>query len=169
MKFPRRVIANAVRRPMVAAVALGALAVSFAATPDATHAAGSRGDGAVLSVQKTPTCGCCGAWAALASEHGYRVEVEDVADYEQMKAEAAVPEDLWSCHTATIAGYVVEGHVPFDALEKLLEERPDIDGISGPGMPAGSPGMGSDPAASFDVIAYGGAAGDGAVFHSVGN
>lgn len=152
----------------LAAAAVGALATAFAALPHNAHAESVSSGEAVLEVRKTPTCGCCGAWAALASEHGYRVELEDVEDYEGMKVQAAVPEDLWACHTATIAGYVVEGHVPFEAVKKLLEERPDIDGIAVPGMPVGSPGMGNDPSASFDVIAYGGTAGDGAVFHSVG-
>ncbi len=77
-----------------------------------------------------------------------------------------MPEDLWACHTAPTGGYVVEDHVPFVAVEMLLTEQPDIDGISVPGMPTGSPGMGSDPAAVHNVIAYGGAVGGDAVSHT---
>ena len=80
-----------------------------------------------------------------------------------------MPEALWSCHTARIDGYVIEGHVPFDALARLLETRPDVLGIAVPGMPAGSPGMGDDPAARYDVIAWGNEAGDGTLFQKVGD
>lgn len=121
-----------------------------------------------LHVTKTPTCGCCAAWVDLAREEGFEVKVTETRDYVGMKHAAGVPDELWSCHTAEIEGYTVEGHVPFDALRKLLDERPQIEGISVPGMPAGSPGMGDDPEARFDVIAFGGSAGDGEVFHEAG-
>ena len=121
-----------------------------------------------MHVVKTPTCGCCGAWVELARREGYDVEVTDTTDYVGMKEAASVPEDVWSCHTTRIGGYTVEGHVPFAAVAKLLAERPDIEGIAVPGMPAGSPGMGDDPAARYDVIAYGGTAGEGEVFFRAG-
>ena len=150
---------------LIPAVAL-ALATS-AGLPGTAQAQEAPAMG-TMHVTKTPTCGCCGAWVDLAREHGFEVEVTDTADYAGMKAAAEVPEALWSCHTAEIEGYVVEGHVPFAAIDRLLSERPQIEGISAPGMPAGSPGMGDDPNAVYDVIAWGGAAGDGAVFHTVG-
>ncbi|WP_135505117.1 DUF411 domain-containing protein [Roseovarius aestuariivivens] len=121
-----------------------------------------------LHVVKTPTCGCCKAWADLARDAGFSVTTEDTRDYVGMKRAGGVPQPLWSCHTARIAGYTVEGHVPFDAIRKLLSERPDISGLSVPGMPAGSPGMGNDPTAVFDVIAFGGTAGDGQVYFTAG-
>ena len=65
-----------------------------------------------------------------------------------------MPEELASCHTAEIAGYVIEGHVPARAITKLLAERPEVLGLAVPGMPAGSPGMGGEPEA-YDVIAFG--------------
>ncbi|WP_232796456.1 DUF411 domain-containing protein [Roseovarius salinarum] len=134
----------------------------------AVSAQSAPADAPVMHVTKTPTCGCCSAWVDLARARDWRVEVEDTPDYVGMKQAAEVPERLWACHTAKIAGYTVEGHVPFEAIRKLLDERPDIEGISVPGMPAGSPGMGTDPDAVYDVIAYGGAAGDGAVFYTAG-
>ena len=79
-----------------------------------------------------------------------------------------MPVELWSCHTATLESYVIEGHVPFEAVEKLLDEQPDITGIAVPGMPMGSPGMGDDPSAVYDVIAWGGEAGAGEVFFTAG-
>jgi hypothetical protein len=121
-----------------------------------------------MHVTKSPTCGCCGAWVALAREEGYDIEVTDTRDVTSVKVENDVPGTMWSCHTAMIDGYVVEGHVPFAALTKLLEERPEITGIAVPGMPGGSPGMGNDPTARYDVIAFGGVAGEGGVFFRAG-
>ena len=121
-----------------------------------------------MHVTKSPTCGCCGAWVALAREEGYAVEVTDTRDVTSIKLDANVPGRLWACHTALIGGYVIEGHMPFQALAKLLEERPDVTGIAVPGMPGGSPGMGDDPSARFDVIAFGGDAGEGEIFFRAG-
>ncbi|RCW79447.1 DUF411 domain-containing protein [Paracoccus lutimaris] len=122
-----------------------------------------------MTVHKDPSCGCCTAWAELAEKAGYKVSVVESADIAASKAEAGVPEALWSCHTARIDGYVIEGHVPFDALARLLETRPDVLGIAVPGMPEGSPGMGDDPAARYEVIAWGNEAGDGTLFQKVGD
>lgn len=132
------------------------------------HAEPSATAAGTLHVTKAPTCGCCGAWVDLARRHGFNVEVTDSVDYAGMKQAAEVPADLWACHTAQVDGYVVEGHVPFAAIDKLLSERPDIAGISVPGMPAGSPGMGYDLDAVYDVIAWGGSAGEGDVFYTAG-
>lgn len=125
-------------------------------------------DYGTMHVTKSPTCGCCEAWVTLAREQGYEVETTDTIDYVGPKQDAGVPDDLWACHTATIDGYVVEGHVPFAAIAKLLEERPEITGIAVPGMPGGSPGMGNDPTARYDVLAFGGDAGEGEVFYRAG-
>ena len=125
-------------------------------------------DDSTMVVIKTPTCGCCAAWVDLARREGFEVDVTDTEDYEGMKAMANVPEAMWSCHTTRIGGYTVEGHVPFAAVAKLLDERPDVAGIAVPGMPLGSPGMGDDPDARFDVIAYGGSAGPNDVFFRAG-
>ena len=121
-----------------------------------------------MVVMKTPTCGCCAAWVDLARREGFEVEVTDTEDYAGMKAMANVPEAMWSCHTTRIGGYTVEGHVPFTAVRKLLDERPEVAGIAVPGMPMGSPGMGDDPEARYDVIAYGGSAGPNDVFFRAG-
>lgn len=121
-----------------------------------------------MHVTKSPTCGCCGAWVALARAEGYDVKVTDARDVTDAKLEAGVPQELWACHTAMIDGYVVEGHVPFTALAKLLKEKPQITGIAVAGMPAGSPGMGNDPLARYDVISFGGDAGAGDIFYRAG-
>ena len=72
---------------------------------------------------------------------GYPVKVEDVRDVTPIKRRHGVPERLESCHTALVEGYVVEGHVPADLIDRLLSERPRATGLAVPGMPAGSPGM----------------------------
>jgi len=92
-------------------------------------------------VHRSPTCGCCGKWADRLRAAGYAVEVVDEADMKPVKERLGVPKALSSCHTAEIGGYVVEGHVPVAAIERLLEEKPKALGVAAPGMPAGSPGM----------------------------
>ena len=94
-----------------------------------------------VTVYKSPTCGCCTEWVAHLRRHGFRVRTEDVTDLQPIKARHAVPADLHSCHTALVGGYVVEGHVPADLVERLLRERPTVVGVAVPGMPVGSPGM----------------------------
>jgi len=122
------------------------------------------GDLPAMEVVKTPTCGCCTAWVSMARKAGFDVTVTDTTDYAGMKKAAGVPRRLASCHTARIGGYVVEGHVPFAAIRALLQDQPDIVGISVPGMPADSPGMGGALDAVVPVTAWGGQAGKGTVF-----
>jgi hypothetical protein len=74
-------------------------------------------------------------------KNGFTVKAEDLRDLKPIKAKYGVPDELHSCHTGVIGGYVVEGHVPADVIAKLLEERPKVDGLAVPGMPLGSPGM----------------------------
>jgi hypothetical protein len=109
-----------------------------------------------MTVYKSPTCGCCQKWVEIMEAEGFTVVTEDVADISVVKAEQGVLPNLQSCHTAIIDGYVIEGHVPADAIQKLLTERPDVTGLAVPGMPVGSPGMevdgyGVEP---FTVIAF---------------
>lgn len=89
-------------------------------------------------------------------QNGYTVNAEDVQDLMAVKNRYQVPAQLQSCHTAIVDGYIVEGHVPIEQVERLIAERPDIVGIAVPGMPVGSPGMEVEGAAPqpFDVIAF---------------
>jgi len=108
----------------------------------------------VVQVYKTPTCGCCTGWVDHLREQGFTVEAIDLPDLTAVKARLGVDPDLMSCHTATVDGYVVEGHVPAGTIRRLLAERPEISGIAVPGMPIGSPGMeGPNPEAYF-VVAF---------------
>jgi hypothetical protein len=103
-------------------------------------------------------CGCCLKWAEHV-EHGMKAEVAsvDTTEMAAVKTERGVPRELWSCHTMEVDGYVIEGHVPAEALEKLLRERPaGITGLAVPGMPLGSPGMEfEDRIQPYQVIAFG--------------
>ncbi|WP_284180123.1 DUF411 domain-containing protein [Rhabdaerophilum sp. SD176] len=94
-----------------------------------------------VTAHRSPTCGCCGAWANHLRRAGFPVTIVNEADLAPVKNRAGVPEALQSCHTAFVEGYVIEGHVPVEAIEKLLAERPQILGLAVPDMPVGSPGM----------------------------
>ncbi len=74
-------------------------------------------------------------------EHAFPVEERHDADLGAVKRQHGVPAALHSCHTALVEGYVVEGHVPADLIDRLLRERPAVAGLAVPGMPVGSPGM----------------------------
>lgn len=104
---------------------------------------------------KDPNCGCCGKWADHLRENGFSVREVATSEMRVVKSEAGLPAPLASCHTATVEGYVVEGHVPASSLRRLLDERPPLAGIAVPGMPLGSPGMeGPYPADRYDVIGF---------------
>ncbi len=107
----------------------------------------------VINVYKSPTCGCCHEWEAYLRTHGYTVDSFPTEDMARVKTEHEVPTSAQSCHTALIDGFVVEGHVPVEAIEDMLATRPDVDGIALPGMPPGSPGMTGEQQAPFEVLA----------------
>jgi hypothetical protein len=110
-----------------------------------------------MTVTKDPNCGCCNGWVEHLIEAGFKVDVRNTSEINRVKARLGVPSELASCHTAEIAGYVVEGHVPASAIRKLLDEKPAARGLAVPGMPIGSPGMevpGSEPE-DYAVILFG--------------
>jgi hypothetical protein len=97
----------------------------------------------VLIVNRTETCGCCGAWVERMNSAGLRTEVNFVDEQALglIKTQLGIFAELSSCHTATIGSYFIEGHVPAEDIFKLLTEKPNARGLSVPGMPIGSPGM----------------------------
>jgi hypothetical protein len=130
---------------------------SSAEGPDQGGPAAGADDAAqagVVTVYKSPTCGCCAKWVDHLRESGYQVEVRDTADVQPVKTAHGLPGHLASCHTALVGGYVVEGHVPADVIRRLLRERPAVAGIAVPGMPGGSPGMEGPRKDPYDVIAF---------------
>lgn len=94
-----------------------------------------------MLVHKHESCGCCGVWVEHMREAGFTVEVKDVEDMGPVKSRLGIPYGMGSCHTAEVAGYFIEGHVPAEDVKRLLSERPDAKGLALPGMPLGSPGM----------------------------
>lgn len=100
-----------------------------------------------VEVWKSPTCGCCKDWVTHMESHGFTVRVHDTGNT-TMRQRLGLPQNLGSCHTALVGGYVVEGHVPAADVLRLLQEKPTALGLAVPGMPIGSPGM--------DGPAYGG-------------
>ncbi len=95
-----------------------------------------------ITLFKSPQCGCCAIYANyLKGKATSEVIVNNVASTTNVHEQYKVPQSMWSCHTTIIDGYVVEGHIPVEAINKLLSEKPDIAGIAMPGMPSGSPGM----------------------------
>lgn len=113
------------------------------------------GDKPKIQIFKSPSCGCCKMWADHLAASGFAVEAKDVADLAAVKEVAGVPGHLQACHTGVIEGYTIEGHIPAEAIKRLLAERPAIKGLAVPGMPAGSPGMPSSTPEHYDVIAFG--------------
>ncbi|WP_134496623.1 DUF411 domain-containing protein [Microvirga pakistanensis] len=110
-----------------------------------------------MVVTKDPSCGCCSAWVEHIRSAGFSIEVVETPDISRVKARLGVPQNLASCHTAEIDRYVIEGHVPADAIKRLLAEQPHARGLAVPGMPAGSPGMevpDMEPQ-TFEVVLFG--------------
>lgn len=105
-------------------------------------------------VYKSPTCGCCKGWVKHLRENGYQVDARDMRSVQPVKDAMGVPPRLRSCHTAIVDGYVIEGHVPADALARLLRERPTIKGLSVPGMVMGTPGMEGPRQDPYTIIAF---------------
>jgi hypothetical protein len=103
------------------------------------------------TVYKNPACGCCHEYVAYLRQNGFDVAVVNTDDLAPIKQQSGVPPALEGCHSTVVSGYVVEGHVPIDAVRRLLRERPHIHGISLPGMPEGSPGMSGEKAGPFVI------------------
>ena len=117
-----------------------------------------------ISVVRDTGCGCCMNWVAHLQKAGFKTLVIESPN---RAATSKVPAALRSCHTGTVDGYLIEGHVPVADIQKLLQTRPKVLGIAAPGMPAGSPGMEvpGGTVTPYDVIAFD-AAGKTTVFAS---
>lgn len=123
---------------MLAAMLLSGAAASFAATPNTSPVDNAL---PLVTVHKSPYCGCCEKWIEHMQAAGFKVEVVNTDDMTPVKQRVGIPPGKGSCHTAEVDGYFVEGHVPAEDVKRLLAERPEARGIAVPGMPIGSPGM----------------------------
>jgi hypothetical protein len=138
------------RRAFLTRAAIITGATLLAGRPLAARSAPIR-----ITVYKDPQCGCCTAWNTAMRNAGFEIEVRDTPNITAVKGSLGVPNDLSSCHTGVVAGYLFEGHVPPDLVHKVLRERPAIAGLFVPGMPMGSPGMEGPNPSTYDVIAMG--------------
>ena len=126
------------RSLMLVLAAVFAIATAHGEMPDAL-------------MYKNPQCGCCEGYAKYLRRSGFKVTVKETHNMSLISEQNGVPEKLAGCHTMLVGGYVVEGHVPVGAINKLLTERPSRRGISLPGMPEGSPGMSGAKTAPFTI------------------
>lgn len=108
----------------------------------------------VVEIYKSATCGCCSKWIEHLRMNGFEVDSHDVDDIAASRARLGVPDALGSCHTARVAGYLIEGHVPADDINRLLRTRPKAAGLAVPGMPRGSPGMEANVADPYEVLLF---------------
>ncbi len=106
----------------------------------------------VVEVFKSPTCGCCGKWVEHLRSNGFKVNAHDVTDVNAERKRLGMPDRYSSCHTASVGGYLVEGHVPATDIQRLLKEKPKAVGIAVPSMPPGSPGMESPKPVSYETL-----------------
>lgn len=119
-------------------------------------AAQQKSAGPLVEVFKSPTCGCCAKWVEHMNANGFNVRTTEINDLTEIKKSRGVPDQVQSCHTAVVNGYVVEGHVPASDVHRLLKEKPAIAGIAVGGMPVGSPGMDfpGTKAQAYSVVAF---------------
>jgi hypothetical protein len=108
-----------------------------------------------LTVWKSASCGCCQKWVEYMKDNGFKVISNNVENVLLMKEKLGITNPaLHSCHTAEVDGYLIEGHVPASDVRRLLAERPNIVGLTAPGMPQMSPGMGSVNPRNYDVLQF---------------
>ena len=118
-------------------------------------ATGTNAAAEEVTLYKNPQCGCCENYANYLRDNGFTVTVKPTHELVPMSREAGIPDDFQGCHLAFIENYVVSGHVPVDTVNRLLTERPDIKGVTLPGMPMGSPGMNGVKRQPFTVYEIG--------------
>lgn len=136
-------------RRQLATTLLGATA----STAFLTLAAARAASPIKAKLYKNPECSCCESYARYLDDNGFQVEVVPTNDLAEISRNAGIPENLEGCHTMFVGGYVVDGHVPVQTVRKLLNEKPDIAGITLPGMPSGSPGMFGEKAGPLTIYA----------------
>ena len=107
-----------------------------------------------MTVWKSPSCGCCGNWINHMKAAGFQVEIKNVEEMQSVKTQSRIPENLRSCHTAKVGGYLIEGHVPAADVKRLLAEKHITRGLAVPGMPSGSPGMENGEHDPYNVVTF---------------
>ena len=109
-----------------------------------------------VTMYENPNCKCCAKWVPYMQEHGFNITEIPSNNLTFINSQYNVPGDMQSCHLALVDGYVISGHVPADAIKKLLAERPHAIGLSVPGMQAGAPGVEGDKDTPYNVYLFDG-------------
>ena len=108
-----------------------------------------------ITVWKSASCGCCQRWVDYLQDDGFEVTAHNVDDVVSIKQKLGITNsELYSCHTAKVGGYIIEGHVPASDIRRLLNEHPKLMGLTAPGMPQMSPGMFSIEPKGYDVLQF---------------
>lgn len=110
--------------------------------------------GTAVTLYRQEGCSCCATYADYLEENGFTVRMDTLDDLGPVRERYGIPADAVGCHTSLIEGYVVEGHVPVEAINRLLADRPKIDGITVTGMPSNSPGMGEPNGQPLDILSF---------------
>lgn len=110
--------------------------------------------GTSVTLYRQEGCSCCATYADYLHQNGFTVDMKTVDDLGPTRTKYGIPEDAVGCHTSLVKDYVVEGHVPVEAIDRLLSERPALDGISVVGMPVSAPGMGKPNGTPLEVLSF---------------
>lgn len=139
---------------LVAGAGAAVLAACGESESGDARASSSTVDGAAATLYRQEGCSCCATYADYLRDNGFAVDMKTMDDLAPIREEHGIPEAAIGCHTSLLGGYVVEGHVPVEAIERLLSERQAVDGISVVGMPANSPGMGEPNGKPLDILSF---------------
>lgn len=140
------------RKLIVLVAAVGALGLTTAAVQEARSENSAKKP--TITVYKDPSCGCCKNWIQYLVKHGYKVDAKDTPDMQGVKQTLGIPSELAACHTAVVNGYLIEGHVSAEDIDRLLAQKPKIAGIAVPGMPGSSPGMDGPRTKPYQVLSF---------------
>ena len=154
MSRPAKVLLTLVAVLFAAGLALAAGRAPVSASAPALAAAFAEAPPVEVTMYRSPACGCCKGWAAHLEQHGFTVKQVELDDLSEIKAQAGITARLASCHTALVGRYAIEGHVPAADIKRLLAEKPDVAGLTAPGMPNGSPGMETGRTDPYDVLTF---------------
>jgi hypothetical protein len=143
-----------IRKTLVVGAMLTGLVISLIFSQEILTVFELSDEAVPITVYKSPTCKCCNKWVQHLEDNGFNVNTVNKFDMKSIKSQEGVPQPLGSCHTAIVASYVIEGHVPAIDIKRLLKEQPDVAGLTVPGMPMGSPGMEGARKDAYNVLTF---------------
>ena len=135
--------------------ATGGIALIRGATGVVSLSAEPVADSGQVTLYKNPECGCCEGYADYLRQHGFKVTAVPTNDLTVMGEKYGIPDSLQPCHISLIGGYVIGGHITIEIINRLLSEKPQITGITLPGMPVGTPGMPGEKTGPLQIYEIG--------------